>query len=468
MFTKREFLEKNPTVLLEHFEKNINMLFSKIGINYKPNIVIATVQSFFSSSSGVHNVNEIEITDAQGTNTKITISEILPSKRNKLEEGELIKEIVLRNLSTHDSEEAYSYYTYEYMDEEKRPRKSDGQRYIHRLALIECNNDILSSYGDECLFQIVMGSISDYYFSEKTNQADEYLNLSGRKLVDLRLLSIVSKPEEQSESLSIYYTINNLSLIKYEGSENKGKILFCREIENLPNAILLQEGIELANYRAVRKLLEISNGNLYLISDGFKVYGFIEGNSLTGLTKYFIVTFNGLGQWEVEQPIGKRIMSVSYGVPSLPKTPISEEYFARKFEKVFDMKTYNDVWKLIDNARNQHHGTMVVVTDDAPQEVKRLWKQSFPLKTSSEISHTNIKDLTSIDGALLVDTSGVCYAIGLILDGLTEANLGDMSRGARYNSALKYLNASKGKRKCLIVIISEDGMIDIKTEEDVI
>lgn len=41
-----------------------------------------------------------------------------------------------------------------------------------------------------------------------------------------------------------------------------------------------------------------------------------------------------------------------------------------------------------------------------------------------------------------------------------------MSRGARYNSALKYLNASKGKRKCLIVIISEDGMIDIKTEED--
>ncbi|KQL33536.1 hypothetical protein AN960_20910 [Bacillus sp. FJAT-25509] len=54
-----------------------------------------------------------------------------------------------------------------------------------------------------------------------------------------------------------------------------------------------------------------------------------------------------------------------------------------------------------------------------------------------------------------------------ILDGIANENIGTISRGARYNSALRYLNYSKNKNiPCLIVIVSEDKYIDIKTVYD--
>jgi hypothetical protein len=70
-----------------------------------------------------------------------------------------------------------------------------------------------------------------------------------------------------------------------------------------------------------------------------------------------------------------------------------------------------------------------------------------------------IQKLTSIDGSLLLLSNGECHAIGVILDGkATEQE--DSSRGARYNSAIRYSQSIKGKINHLIVVISEDGMID--------
>jgi DisA bacterial checkpoint controller nucleotide-binding len=67
--------------------------------------------------------------------------------------------------------------------------------------------------------------------------------------------------------------------------------------------------------------------------------------------------------------------------------------------------------------------------------------------------------VTGIDGAVLVDPSGFCHGIGVILDG-TATSVGDRARGARYNSALKYL-ASWQDTPTVILIVSEDGMIDL-------
>src|SRR5260370_30101632 len=70
-----------------------------------------------------------------------------------------------------------------------------------------------------------------------------------------------------------------------------------------------------------------------------------------------------------------------------------------------------------------------------------------------------VGQVTGIDGAVLVDPSGYCDAIGVILDG-TAAGEGDRSRGARYNSAVKYL-ASAGDTPTVILLVSEDGMINL-------
>jgi DNA integrity scanning protein DisA with diadenylate cyclase activity len=66
--------------------------------------------------------------------------------------------------------------------------------------------------------------------------------------------------------------------------------------------------------------------------------------------------------------------------------------------------------------------------------------------------------ITAIDGAVLIDPTTTCYAIGVILDGLAS-NKGTPSRGARYNSAIRYVETCK--YPCLAIIVSEDGSIDL-------
>jgi hypothetical protein len=65
---------------------------------------------------------------------------------------------------------------------------------------------------------------------------------------------------------------------------------------------------------------------------------------------------------------------------------------------------------------------------------------------------------TSIDGTVIIDTKGICYAIGAILDG-DVSNHGDRTRGGRYNSALMYVDTVAVPS--VIVVVSRDGTVDI-------
>ena len=103
---------------------------------------------------------------------------------------------------------------------------------------------------------------------------------------------------------------------------------------------------------------------------------------------------------------------------------------------------------------------MIVISKHAKEEALRLESSSIKIKPIQMIK-TQLKLVTGIDGALIIDTDGYCHAIGSILDGSATMS-GDSSRGARYNSALRYLNLqTKDKIPCLIAVISEDRYIDI-------
>ena len=72
-----------------------------------------------------------------------------------------------------------------------------------------------------------------------------------------------------------------------------------------------------------------------------------------------------------------------------------------------------------------------------------------------------ITRVTSIDGALLIDRSGICHAIGVILDGLASPK-GTPSRGARFNSAIRYVESAKSANtEVLAIVVSEDGSVDV-------
>ena len=84
-------------------------------------------------------------------------------------------------------------------------------------------------------------------------------------------------------------------------------------------------------------------------------------------------------------------------------------------------------------------------------EANRLRNQSTPIAacrlTSELLSH-----LTGIDGAVLVDPNGYCHAIGVILDGLATAQ-GNPARGARFNSALRYVEFAASRNVPTLAVI---------------
>jgi hypothetical protein len=110
----------------------------------------------------------------------------------------------------------------------------------------------------------------------------------------------------------------------------------------------------------------------------------------------------------------------------------------------------------------QRHGTMIVISGEAVKEANRLEDQSTVFREPLTLCPEILLMLSSIDGALLVDPSGTCHAAGVILDGTAVKGKGSRSRGSRYNSAIGYINAEEEEEiECLIVVVSEDGMINL-------
>ena len=102
------------------------------------------------------------------------------------------------------------------------------------------------------------------------------------------------------------------------------------------------------------------------------------------------------------------------------------------------------------------HGALVVVVENAEQEAERLSRQST-LILPTQLSPEEAIRASRIDGALLFDQRGTCFGIGVILDG-EAGDAGSRSRGARFNSAIRYIYSGLGR---LAVVHSEDGHVDL-------
>ena len=152
-------------------------------------------------------------------------------------------------------------------------------------------------------------------------------------------------------------------------------------------------------------------------------------------------------------------MGVKYGQPFLPKQSFDEQKLSDSLARIFNgisNTQIEDIIHLVKQAEQESHGTMLVITDDAEQEAQRLKTQCTVLEPC-KINPKLLRQLTPIDGAILLSPDGVCYAIGVIL--LNYSVRLDPGRGARYNSAIRYVETSKVPS--LAVVISEDGGVDL-------
>ena len=257
----------------------------------------------------------------------------------------------------------------------------------------------------------------------------------------------------------LFETCNIISSLKYEGIDARGGMIITAKSHPNVNVILsLHKPIYIRDYRAVRKILEIASDKYYMLSDADYIYGLAElaGNYNSSDENLFIINFNCHYHWELSHN-GNSMMDVIYGQPSLPYPPIDVIKFNDSIKRIFNLEeVHKNLCLLAEEATRQKHGAMLIITNGAKEEAERLSRQSTeiaPIPMTVEL----YKMVSGIDGGVLIDPDGICYAIGVILDGIATPN-GDPSRGSRYNSAVRYVEATD--YNCFIVSASEDGMVN--------
>ncbi len=279
---------------------------------------------------------------------------------------------------------------------------------------------------------------------------------------------------DETMCVLLFDYLNQIANLKYEGAESIGSILF---INSLYADILVkfQRPVDITETKYIRKLLETTTNDLSLIFSGDKIVGL--GKPKQGLNvKYSKVEFVKSNKWhfigssystEKDKKSNKYkhiLFEVENAIPKVFQKPISKDVFVNLLYNKFEGRNVKAdlLYDLIEEASSQKHGTTIVIlkNEKAASEVERLAKKSTPISNKRQLRKDMVKPLTSIDGALILDLDGVCHAIGTILDGITDNNVkSDPERGSRYNSSVLYqYNHSDD---CVVVVISEDGYIDV-------
>jgi len=272
---------------------------------------------------------------------------------------------------------------------------------------------------------------------------------------------------------------------KYETKECKAELrLINRHHEEEIDSLGLQpqfiEMINLGNHRTIRKMLESTGKSSQLVASQAGAIGIASKDSTKNID--LVIRFTKFMTWELcklykdentdgECDEGRYIRIFLYEEGVLKPQNIG--LLAQKASKVaqkylnFTVESWPDYdfKMLILEAQKIGHGGILVFTDSPEIEVERFKNSCFPV-VPFKIAPNDLGSLTAMDGALIIGSDLHCHAIGVILDGVASPEQADQSRGSRYNSAIRYYNHRKKDISILIIVVSDDGMINIIPSPD--
>ena len=307
--------------------------------------------------------------------------------------------------------------------------------------------------------------------------------------------------------------ITQISSEKYERKQCQSNMVFLPNSEEAKPLTLEYYGItypfDLYNTRAIRKLLESvdSEHALVFVWDEVKEMYYTRGvDSLSAFesgdmsSESYIVKITNSMTWLISV-CGIPLLGYKNGnyVTSNDIQQDSEEKINSIINKIAKLAQKNSIHQYDENVWhdicsdiiNAGHGTSFVLyvdSNEAKKEAERLSKYKrgiMPKKPQnffeSLIRNEYLKQNIAIDGGLVFDISGRCYAYGCIFDGTLPEIFdaqpsqfeGMSSRGSRFNSMLLYIylknHSSDCKdfyEKCLGVVFSDDYSVDSITGDE--
>ncbi len=227
------------------------------------------------------------------------------------------------------------------------------------------------------------------------------------------------------------------------------------------------------NLRQIRKLVELSDRYVALvINDAGKIIGLTTGDLWPSECK---VRIWGHLSWTITYEENKKISfyNARYHIHTQTQSNFNITKCLGPLGKGLNEEQIYNIEKVIRAAARQRHGTIIIIgtPDAAESESLRL----RAAKTATGILPVYLHEkiglmtyLTSIDGAVIIDTDCKCICIGAILDG-DAVTKGTPARGARYNSTVNYVTRRSQLGQTFAgIVISEDGTIDAVSEGHIV
>lgn len=284
--------------------------------------------------------------------------------------------------------------------------------------------------------------------------------------------------------------ITSISGQRYEKADCCSNMAFLTE--SMPKReyeFMYKNPIELKsdNVRVIRKLLESVNEEYCLVfspednkivAKGTIQLSKIQDRAVT------VVQIRGHMEWRAFIGNLPLFEYCNGGYRSFSVNKFDKEKFKAIWKKQFEEKLMldsdsycNKFTAIIENVSELKHGTSIVIMETSThyyRELSRITnenaghgiglKEEIDLFNLSAGKRTDLlSQITRIDGGLLLSCDGKCRAIGCIFDGRVYSGFkGDKGRGSRFNSIKLYVElANRNKHRCMGVIVSDDGYIDI-------
>jgi hypothetical protein len=323
-------------------------------------------------------------------------------------------------------------------------RDSESTRII---SLAYCAIDVLL----RCVSSDAGGTASSLYFSAREDIED--LLRDAGEAVMLTALGNAAGGREWN----LFERINRIAAVRYERNEGTGRMVFSKRLNEFSSYVPFERAVPLSDPVWSRKMLEICTDDVSVGASDTELLGLVD----TTLTAFeFWVEFVSTTTWRFRYGTDDVLMEVVRGIPRVPRPTISRASFEETAQRVFAGLEVNVdlLWETLLIAREHAHATTLVITPDAASEARRLRQQATPI-AATVLSETQVRAVTRIDGAVLLDHEGLCHAVGVILDG-KATDRGSPARGARFNSALRYV-LEEGERASIAVVLSEDGNVDL-------
>jgi len=255
----------------------------------------------------------------------------------------------------------------------------------------------------------------------------------------------------------------DISTTREEGQPPSGRMIFVEpsDADHVPWLVRFPEAERprLRNAKHVRKLLlSVENSMRRLVSDGESVLGVsAPANGLyTRLTADFQDRFGFLRLG------GKPVCSFLDGVyQSTTRKPnlvlLEEALLESQIGQDQGHALYHIVSAIVDEARKEGFGCTLML-DPAATLPPLAGQHVDPPLSLGDPPHLDLaKSLAKLDGALHLTGGGMLRAFACLLDGKAVESE-DRSRGARFNSALRFTAMHTG---IIVVVVSADAPVFI-------